>query len=81
MRTAATLKKIAILALPVALTFGCASQEALKKMEGDIATAQGTANEAKAMAADAKQMAMEAKEDAARANERIDRAFRKGVRK
>lgn len=88
-------KKLMVVALPLMLIAGCATQEALDKANQDSARISTTAEKAAssaAMAAEAAMKAAKAAEQAARAAERAsaearaagdkaDRVFRKGLRK
>lgn len=88
-------KKLMVVALPLMLIAGCATQEALDKANQDSARISTTAEKAAssaAMAAEAAMKAAKAAEQAAKAAERAsaearaagdkaDRVFRKGLRK
>ncbi len=88
-------KKLMVVALPLMLVAGCATQESLDKANQDSARISATAEKAAssaAQAAEAAKMAAKAAEQAAKAAERAsaearaagdkaDRVFRKGLRK
>jgi hypothetical protein len=75
------LLKVVPFAVFVALAAGCASNSSLDQVKSSAAAAQKTADDAKAAAAAAQQTANEAKTAADEANTKIDRAFKKSMRK
>ena len=80
--------KLAPVAVVLALATGCASTSQIDEAKAQAAAAQQSADEAKRMAAEAQrianealQTANEAKQESANANARIDRAFKKSMKK
>ena len=74
-------RKLLVIALPLAFVAGCATQENIDKVSSDASRAAVAAEQAAAAASQAAKAAERASAEARAAGDKVDRIFRKGLRK